>query len=91
MLLVPRYPGTVAIRGAVRACRRVDVKGCCANHDACFHAVQDAFQVRLRAFLVGGEGQLLAQFGQHTFADRDVGRRCHLVKVRALKPFRAIL
>ena len=25
MLLVPRYPGTVAIRGAVRACRRVDV------------------------------------------------------------------
>ena len=26
MLLVPRYPGTVAIRGAVRACRRVDVR-----------------------------------------------------------------
>ena len=26
MLLVPRYPGTVAIRGAVRACWRVDVR-----------------------------------------------------------------
>ena len=43
MLLVPRYPGTVAIRGAVRACRRVDVKGCFANRKIAFHeALYDA-------------------------------------------------